>query len=529
MDQLSPADHAVLRAFAYRIKTHCTLRAFEALPFAFPDSDIPTWKNVSSRTAFLSGIDPVLYDCCPNSCLCYVGPHASLNQCPYCQSTRYNAEGQACRKFVYIPLIPRLVGYFKNTELIHKMEYRGGYGVDNPNAHHHEPGKMTDFFDSVHYRELLHKNVVIDGKEMPYKHFSDVRDICLALSSDGFAPFKRRKQTCWPLILYNFNLPPEIRFLIAYTICIGVIPCPKKPKDYDSYLFPAVEELLTLAAGVRAFDNLRREMFLLRAFLVLVFGDMPAMAMIMRMKGHNGLRPCRMCNIEGLRVPESRATTHYVPLNRSRHPMVRSNASMVKIYDPANLPLRTHEEIMRQGREVEDCEVAAHAAYFAKKYGVKGVPLLSYLSSLSFPRSFPADFMHLIWENVVKLLVLLWTGEFKGIDEGSGCYELQPKVWEAIGEATAASGSSLPYAFGARPPNVAGDKSACTAETWSFWTLYIAPVLLHRKFQSRKYYDHFVELVKLLLICLQFEYSDEDIETVWVGMINWVKKFEEWV
>jgi len=57
--------------------------------------------------------------------------------------------------------------------------------------------------------------------------------------------------------------------------------------------------------------------------------------------------------------------------------------------------------------------------------------------------------MHLIFENVIKNLVLLWTGKFKGLDEGNGSYEFHPKVWEAIGAATAASGSSIPLAFGA--------------------------------------------------------------------------------
>ena len=39
-----------------------------------------------------------------------------------------------------------------------------------------------------------------------------------------------------------------------------------------------------------------------------------------------------------------------------------------------------------------------------------------------------------------------------------------PKVWEAAGIATAASGSTIPSAFSARPPNVCDDKMACTAD-----------------------------------------------------------------
>jgi len=76
--------------------------------------------------------------------------------------------------------------------------------------------------------------------------------------------------------------------------------------------------------------------------------------------------------------------------------------------------------------------------------------------------------MHLIYKNVLKNLVLLWTGQFKGLSEGTGDYKLAPKVWEAIGTATAASGATIPSTFGARPPNIVLDKTSTTADTWSF-------------------------------------------------------------
>ena len=120
----------------------------------------------------------------------------------------------------------------------------------------------------------------------------------------------------------------------------------------------------------------------------------------------------------------------------------------------------------------------ASASNLAKTYGIKGQPLLSFLHSLSFPCSFSYDFMHLIWENLIKNLVLLWTGEFKGLDKGNEVYELDKTVWEVVGEGTAASGSTIPSAYGARVPNVAQDKSGCTTDMWSFWTLYLGPILL---------------------------------------------------
>ncbi|KAI0057071.1 hypothetical protein BV25DRAFT_1872566 [Artomyces pyxidatus] len=135
--------------------------------------------------------------------------------------------------------------------------------------------------------------------------------------------------------------------------------------------------------------------------------------------------------------------------------------------------------------------------------------------------------MHLIWENTIKNLVLLWTGPFKGLDEGTGSYQLPRSVWDAIGVATAASGSTIPGAYGARPPNVATDHTATTADSWSFWTLYIGPVLLRRSFTDSKYYDHFVNLVKLLHKCLEFSFTVQDVDSLREGFVQWVLDFED--
>lgn len=342
--------------------------------------------------------------------------------------------------------------------------------------HIHTPGSVNDVFDGLWYRQLRATNVVINNTEMPFPHFSHPRDIALGLSMDGFAPFQRRKSTAWPLILFNYNLPPEIRFLKDYIICLGVVPGPKKPKDFDSFLWPFVEELLKLAAGVRAFDSLQAKLFILRAYLIIIAGDIPAVSMVMRIKGHNGYAPCRSCNITGVRVPQAKSTMHYVPLDRSSHPKIRSSCTAVKKFDPLQLPRRTHEEMMQHARQVQLAPTTAEAERLAKQYGIKGIPVLIFVSLLSFPKSFPYDFMHLIWENVIKNLILLWTGEFKGLDVGLEDYELGESVWNAVCQAGANSGSFIPSAYGARPPNPATERSMCTADLWSFWTQYLGLV-----------------------------------------------------
>jgi hypothetical protein len=295
-------------------------------------------------------------------------------------------------------------------------------------------------------------------------------------------------------------------------------------------LWPFLQELLCLAHGVRSFDVLEGAFFTLRAHLIVVFGDIPAVSMIMRMKGHNGASPCRMCEIQGLQAPGQPGTMHYVPLDRSSHPDIRRDQSgeCVKKYNPHNLPMRTHNGLLAQAAEVDAATTIIATDRLSKQYAIKGKPLLSYVHSLFFPHSFLYDFMYLIWENTIKNLILHWTCNFKGLDQGNESYKLLKAVWEGIGTLTVSSGSTIPSACGSQVPNIVKDRYMCTANMWSFWTLYIGPVLLWRRFDNVKYYKHFILLVELLTTCLKFEITHEEIDFLREGFVDWVEKYEQY-
>ena len=242
--------------------------------------------------------------------------------------------------------------------------------------------------------------------------------------------------------------------------------------------------------------------------MIVAFGDIPAVALLMKMKGHNGIKACHSCNIKGLRVPNVDAKVHYVPLDCSSHP----NPGPIRVYDPQNLPMRTNEEFKSNAQSVVTARTRSEENDLAKSYGIKGRTILLSLDSLSFPHSFPYDFMHLIYENTLKNLILFWTNEFKDLGPGTGDYILSPTVWDAIGAATAKSSDLIPSVYSARLASISGDRSTFTADNYSFWALYIGPVLLQKKFNHSCYYEHFVQLVQLLHLCLKFEYTTSDIK-----------------
>ena len=373
----------------------------------------------------------------------------------------------------------------------------------------------TDIFNGLHYRSLLGKRVVVGERTLSHNYFSDHHDITLGFATDGFAPFKKRKHTMWILLIFNYNLPPDQRFQKDNILCAGIIPGPKKPWDADSFLYPLMRELLELASGVSTYDALSHSLFTLHAYVIAGFGDIPAVSMLMHMKGHNSLCPCQMCEIKGIHIPDLRNKMLYVLLSHRNHPAPTD----VVEYHPEDLPLCSHDLFMAQAESVRSAPTEVQREGLVKVYGIKGVPLLSALRSLRFPQSFPYDFMHLIWENLIPNLILFWSGCYKGMDEGQP-YVLDPHIWQDVGATSAEAMKTIPSSFGPSIPNPAKDHSTFTSSTWSVWSLFIAPTMLQHRFPEDQYYKHFCSLLRILNLCLQFEISEKDINEMSREFVN---------
>ena len=181
---------------------------------------------------------------------------------------------------------------------------------------------------------------------------------------------------------------------------------------------------------------------------------------------------------------------------------------------------------MAEAKRVDEAETLTAAKQIAKETGIKGTPILSTLDSVVLPQSFPPDFMHIVWENTIPTLVALCTGNYKGIGEGKECYGIDSKVWKEIGAEGAVSGSTIPSVFSPQIPDILKKGSYFSADMWSFWTLYLAPILLQDRFRKSKYYVHFIDLVHLLCICMQFEISKAEIERLRAGFKKWVGDYK---
>jgi len=130
--------------------------------------------------------------------------------------------------------------------------------------------------------------------------FDDEHDIALAFSTDGLQLFSVGKYSVWPLLLINLNLHPKLRVKKQNLMLCGVIPGPNNPKDIHSFLRVMVDELKELEEGIgNVYDASTKMQFTLRAHLVIVSGDLPAIAKVMGISGRNSYEHCRFCKLRG--------------------------------------------------------------------------------------------------------------------------------------------------------------------------------------------------------------------------------------
>lgn len=488
----------------------------------FPEFLLPSMKKCRRVVRDLSGITTTLIDCCPNSCMAFTGLFEDDTHCFHCRSPRFSAAGTPLLRFQYISLISILKSKYSGKISARAMRYRSLHDHDS------EPGHIQDVYDSEIYMRLCQTHVVANGETLPFKYFSDPREVLLGIGTDGFNFFKRGSYTAWPLLLVNYNLPPDERCHDDNVICCGVIPGPKKPKDYDTFWYPWVQEMQQLAEGVDTYDADADEVFPLRAHAAYGLGDIPGVTKgFLKMKGHNAKCPCRDCEIIGiamqiLAVNGKRNPIHYVP---AIQPPILPHAVT---FDPHNLPIRSHNRFMEQAREVDAAPNQKKSEELAAKYGICGVPILSTLSSFSFPDSFPYDFMHLM-ENIMSNMVLHWTGDFKGLNAGQEDYIIPEAQWKAIGRATVAANATIPSSFGRAIPDIAEEKHFFIAESYIIWFTLFAPILLRDRFNDNKYYIHVCLFVSLVNRSMSFDLTYEELDEIERDWIRWYEDYERYV
>lgn len=324
-----------VQAFHLLVTSRMWKQAFEQLWHIFCEKfTIDSEYTIFHWMGVLLGVKPIIHDCCPNSCITYTTKYIHYQSCPFCKEPHYES-GNPHWSFVYFPLIPQLQGYFQSKEMIEKMVYQSDYEGT--------PGEISDVFNGSHYQNLLQKQVVVVGEKLHHCYFSDPHDIALSLCTNSYLLFKwnHKGPSATPILLQNYNLPPQIWTHHENLICVGIILGPKQPKDPGSFLALLDDEAAKLAYGVRTFEAKKETMFNMHAYFVFKLGDMIVIEKFLSIKGYNKIYPCLSCKIWGVC---GIAKMYYVPFCPSKNPQDHRADSVM--WDPTALPSQQHKDFI---------------------------------------------------------------------------------------------------------------------------------------------------------------------------------------
>lgn len=225
----------VLKLLNAKQKHNLTDQAFIDILKIFTNGESSLYL-ANQKLSKLVDIQPVFIDMCINSCCAFTGSFAQDNSCRICGESRFikksNTSTNISRKVsTFIPLIDRFRFQYNNPERAIKLRYRHRYVNENE----YENNSIGDIFDGNLYKELVEEG-----------YFIDERDIALIGSTDGFQLFKQKTDDCWVVMFVNANLPPSERVKKENLLISSIIPGPKQPNHFNSFLRPVIDELKLL-------------------------------------------------------------------------------------------------------------------------------------------------------------------------------------------------------------------------------------------------------------------------------------------
>ncbi|KAK4699900.1 hypothetical protein P7C70_g6352, partial [Phenoliferia sp. Uapishka_3] len=530
---LRPDDIKMVKVASFRAAASLTRGQYEVFLHWFSELGAESEYILKKRIKALAQLDVEEIPCCRDVHMAFTGALANLSHCPVCNQPKNDLNGKPVATYIYIPVAQTLTAAYLDTDYAKASSYRRDYKYD--------PTHLHDVFDGENYFVGQQTKVVVDGVEQEHQFWDGDADVALGIFLDGFQLYKSGAHDCWPVIGVDYCLPPTLRYLTKNVIPILLIRGPKKPQNFDTFLTPFIRDAKLSALEGHMIYDAHLDMEIVQRFYVLLYGgDMPAISMLMRMKGHAGKYPCRCCRIFGVWF----AKHYYYVLIPPDYTLPNSPPPPANIsphYDALNLPLRTDETYFA---DVATVDAAGNKADASRDCGVNGLARVASVPGTSMVRSFPFDLMHLLLENLVKVrlasigvsvqkadfkviqnLISIWRGTFKGY---TGAWVMDDVTWEEIDTIILNSSRTTPSSFGRRMPAPGAHQGWFTAEDYSNFLLYLGPIVLHSRLPPT-YFAHFMELRSIAIRLLDLQISRASIAvggSLRLDLAKWVQDYE---
>jgi len=180
--------------------------------------ELPDTRRRDEKLRRLTGLSPRLIDCCTKNCVAFTGPHAELRRCKECDEPCYFDDTDRPRNsFPYLSVTAILQYMYGNPARSKLLETYFKPFFEQPLDR--PPERISDWWAGKRFRELHREGF-----------FTSSTDIAFQIQFDGFQLTKRNQHSTTPVILLNFNLPPEIRHRKQNIICPLSSPVPRSTR-----------------------------------------------------------------------------------------------------------------------------------------------------------------------------------------------------------------------------------------------------------------------------------------------------------
>lgn len=486
---------------------------------------IPLHDSVICQLKGYTRLDHIRIDCCSSNCCAYTGSYRNLTHCPYCGDDRYFALGQVQKSkktWDFTSLIRRFRTMYADIDTSKELQ-RQDKEATSP--------IVADVWDAHYIKSLRSEG-----------YFRSYRDLALGLSHDGIQLFKIGDFEVTPILITVFNFRREHRYDSKHQIVVGIIPGPSQPKDLNSFMVPVVDELKLLETGILAWDAARKEEFILKANLVMLQADSPAMNKVINFVGFQGYAFCSHCLQIGVHHDGAIRCPHSKPKDLPNRPGERPS---MQHYDVLNPTMRTHGEWLTAAQHISllqfDTEAERDREIRACK-GIKGFSPFLLLRTIRAPYSFALDGMHILLANIEPLIFDCWAGssfskskkkskkhastdqrKTKAAFADDNDYHIPLSSWKKIAGDQKESWSSMPSSIGPSLKPVTTHHTRYTAGHRLQWILQ-SPILL-RDHLATTYYESWCSFVKVIQEILQ-PYDRNRIPNIRTSLALFVLEFE---
>ncbi|XP_048596428.1 uncharacterized protein LOC106359135 [Brassica napus] len=329
----------------------------ETLPEMLPEENV-LHTSLYDVKKFLKSFD-MGYEkihACVNDCCLFRKRFKKLEKCPKCKASRWKTnmhtgekkKGVPQKVLRYFPIIPRLKRLFRSEEMAKNLRWH----FSNKSS----DGKLRHPVDSVTWDQMNAKYPAFAAEE---------RNLRLGLSTDGFNPFnmKNSMYSCWPVLVVNYNLPPDLCMKKENIMLSLLIPGPHQPgNSIDVYLEPLIDDLNSLwNIGELTYDALTRSTFTLKAMLLWTISDFPAYGNLAgcKVKGKMG---CPLCGKKTDSMWLKFSRKHVYMCHRKGLPPTHSFRGKKKWFDGKT-------EQGRRGRILSGRDISQHLRNFKNEFG----------------------------------------------------------------------------------------------------------------------------------------------------------------